>query len=128
MKRGRKNRRGNVTAGVYKKHFDDKGYAYESFIPHGVDREYAFQDSKVVTHLEEAVRHLAELNAYSDLVPDVDFFIQMHVRNEAVKSSRIEGTHTNIGESVLPEKEIEPEKKDDWQEVQNYITAMNYGI
>ncbi len=119
---------GDFTAGIHKKHFYNKEYAYESFVPHSVNREYAFQDSRILTLLEEATRHLAELNAYSDLVPDVDFFIQMHVRNEAVKSSKIEGTHTDISEAVLSEKEIEPEKRNDWQEVQNYITAMNYGI
>ena len=128
MKKARKNEHGTVVAGVYKKHFYGKEYEYESFVPRFVDREYVFQDSKISTHLEEAARYLAELNAYSDLVPDVDFFIHMHVRNEAVKSSKIEGIDTSINEAVLSEKEIEPERRDDWQEVQNYITAMNYGI
>ena len=128
MNKTRKKRQNGFAAGVYKKHFHNKEYEYESFIPCSVNKRYAYQDSRIFTHLEEATRYLAELNAYSDLIPDVDFFIEMHVRNEAVKSSKIEGTHTDIGEAVLSEKEIEPERRDDWQEVQNYITAMNYGI
>lgn len=78
--------------------------------------------------LEKAANSLAQLDAYSHIVPNVDIFIHMHISMEASKSSRIEGTQTNFDEAVMKKELIQPEKRDDWQEVQNYIRAMNHAI
>ncbi|MDI6816879.1 MAG: Fic family protein [Actinomycetota bacterium] len=118
----------SFVAGSYKKHFWNKEYEYQSFWPTPVNRSYEWRDKRIPVLLEEAIRLVGELNAYSVLVPDVDFFIQMHVRNEALKSSRIEGTRTEMDEVILPEEEVAPEKRDDWKEVQNYIKAMNHAV
>jgi len=103
-------------------------YEYKSFSPTTINRAWEVSDSEVQTLLSDADRALGELNAFSQLIPDVDFFIAMHITKEATQSSRIEGTRTNMEEALLDEQEIEPEKKDDWQEVQNYIGAIHQAI
>jgi len=103
-------------------------FQYKSFLPEKINREWIISDPVVNKLLEEANIKIGELNAFSHIVPDIDLFIRMHVVKEATTSSKIEGTQTHIDDAVLRERDINPEKKDDWREVQNYIAAINYAV
>lgn len=110
-------------AGEYKQQ-----YEYRSFQPAPIHHAWTLSNAALLSQLSGADRKLGELNAFSQLVPDVDYFIRMHVSKEATASSRIEGTQTAIGEALQKIENIDPEKRDDWQEVQNYVAAMNEAI
>lgn len=101
---------------------------YKAFIPSKINYNWGWDDTKLDKLLAEANRQIGELNAYSLLIPNVDLYIKMHVKIEANKSSRIEGTRTTVEEDLLDIIDINPEKRDDWEEVQNYVKAINYGV
>jgi len=104
----------------------NQGY-YKSFQPNLINKDWQLQDMKLLQLLSQADRQLGRLDMYSQYV-NIEMFIQMHIAKEATQSSKIEGTQTNIEEVFLNKNEIKTEKKDDWEEVQNYITAMNEAV
>ena len=106
----------------------EKGFEYRYFVPANINDEWVWQSPQINALLEKAAIKLGELNSFARLVPNIDLFIRLHVTKEAVVSSRIEGTQTNMQEAVLSEAEVLPEHRNDWREVQNYIQALNQAI
>jgi len=101
---------------------------YKSFQPNTLNRAWHLDDMELVQLLGQADRAVGRLDMYSEYIPNIDLFIRMHVLKEATQSSKIEGTQTNMEEALQNKEDIALEKRDDWEEVQNYISAMNDAI
>ena len=103
-------------------------YQYKSFRPGFIYYDWVIDVPEIQSLLSDADRALGMLNAFAQLVPNVDFFIKMHITKEATTSSRIEGTQTNMEDVLINQDNINPEKRDDREEVINYIKAISFSI
>ena len=108
-------------------HLVNQGF-YQSFQPNPINRAWQIDNMALIQLLEQADRELGRLDMYSDYIPNIDLFISMHVLKEATQSSRIEGTQTNMEEALLEREDVALDKRDDWEEVQNYVAAMKEAI
>lgn len=113
----------NFQAGTY----INQGF-YKSFEPSFINRKWILEDMEIIQLLGQANREMGKLDMYSEYIPNINLFISMHVIKEATQSSKIEGTKTNIEEALFEKEELPEEKRDDWEEVQNYIKALNTAI
>ena len=105
----------------------NQGY-YKSFQPSLINRRWQVESMEVLQLLSQADRELGRLDMYSNYIPNIELFISMHVLKEATQSSKIEGTQTNIEEALLDIEDVPLDKRDDWDEIQNYIKAMEMAI
>ena len=101
---------------------------YKSFQPEDIHKKWTVENMKLLHLLSQADRELGRLDMYSEYIPNIDLFISMYIYKEATQSSKIEGIRVSIKEALLDEKDIPEEKRDDWQEVQNYIMAFNQAM
>ncbi len=101
---------------------------YKAFQPVSINRSYEWNDSAMLPLLEKANLKLGELNTWSEFAPDIDQFIRLFVVKEATYSSKIEGTQTSVEEALLQFTDIVPDRRNDWQEVNNYIEAMRSSL
>jgi cell filamentation protein, protein adenylyltransferase len=108
-------------------HYINQGY-YKSFQPSLINRQWKIESMELLQLLSQADRELGKLDMYSNYIPNIDLFISMHVLKEATKSSKIEGAQTNIEDALLDREDIPLDKRDDWEEVRNYILAMDMAM
>jgi len=112
----------NFKAGNY----INQGY-YKSFQPNFINKDWLINDLEILSLLSKADRNIGKLDTYSQYV-NVDLYISMHIVKEATQSSKIEGTQTNMEEAFLDKEDVSLENRNDWEEVQNYISAMKSAI
>ncbi len=102
---------------------------YFSFIPAPAPRRLGLSE-EVINLLDEATGAVHRLGGVGRLIPNPHLLIGPHLRLEAVLSSRIEGTKTDVGQLLLFEagQVPSPNAADDAIEVRNYIVAMEFGL
>jgi Fic family protein len=109
--------------------------AYWAFAPHDLPPEIQW-DKELAVVLAEAAGGLAELKGVGRTMPNPHLLVGPFVRREAVLSSRIEGTQTDIadlysyeaGQLSLPGLGDNESSRSDAHEVLNYVRALEYGL
>ena len=104
----------------------NQGY-YKAFVPSEINRKWTITDEQLLHLLSKADQRVGRLDAYANYV-DVDRYINLHIAKEATESSKIEGTRTEVRESFFGLESVDRSRRADWEEVRNYITAMNEAV
>src|SRR5688572_5863989 len=102
---------------------------YVAFFPESVPRRVQLP-SDIMVLLDEATGAVHRLGGVGRLIPNPHLLIGPHLRLEAVLSSRIEGTKTDVSQLLRYEagQKPPPDEADDAREVQNYVVAMEHGL
>ena len=100
---------------------------YQSFKPSPLPPNPELNiNSDIVKKLVEANRDLVRLDTAAKLIPNVELFISMYVRKEALISSQIEGTQCTLDDILDPE--VDGNTNLDVGDVINYVRACTYAI
>ena len=116
----------NDRAGYWKTNLSGE-MAYQSFVPSPLPPTPPIEISEdILEQLIKANSQLAILESVATRIPDVDLFISMYVRKEALMSSQIEGTQATLEDVLDPL--IEDNTNRNVADVVNYIKATEYAI
>jgi Fic family protein len=102
---------------------------YEAYVPAPLPPDIDYGKDLVLA-LSRADAGLSELSIAGEQLPNPHLLIAPYLRQEAVLSSRIEGTRTTLSELLMDEVSAAPAGRDpaDLREVRNYIEALEYGL
>ncbi|MDE0268348.1 MAG: Fic family protein [Acidimicrobiaceae bacterium] len=94
-------------------------------LPHRIDL-----DNETVRLLDQATAAVNRLGGVGLLLPNPRLLIGPYLRIEAVLSSRIEGTQTDVPQLLRLEADrlTSPEQTEDAREVANYVVALEHGL
>ncbi len=105
------------------------GETVRAFLPPALPPEPPVRLDKLQLLLEQANQALGRLDGWASALPDISLFLYADIRKEAVLSSQIEGTQSSLSDLLLFENEEVPGVPlEDFQEVSNYVAALNYGM
>ena len=99
---------------------------YWAFVPNPLPPKLDWDDP-LVSLISRADLALGTLAGLGEALPNPHLLIYPFIRREAVLSSRIEGTQSSLSDLLLFEA-TKVEKQRDVKEVQNYVSAMEYGV
>lgn len=85
-------------------------------------------DAELVSQLSVASAALGRLDGLANTLPDVGLFLAMYTRQEALLSSRIEGTECTLDDIIAHDLSPEAPASLDVGEVVNYVAALDHGI
>jgi Fic family protein len=102
---------------------------FYAFVPAPLPPDLGYGQDLVLA-LSRADAALSELSIAGEQLPNPHLLIAPYLRQEAVLSSRIEGTRTTLSELLMDEVAAAPPERDpnDLREVRNYIEALEYGL
>ena len=113
-------------AGKYRKNLSGEA-AYLSFVPNPLPPVPPIEiDSKMIGLLVAANRELSALESISGKIPNIDLFVSMYVRKEALMSSQIEGTQATLEDVLDPGLSANINR--DVSDVVNYIRATEFAL
>lgn len=102
---------------------------YSAFEPHPLPPEPPLDfTGRLSRGLAEASHELGRLDATASALPDVELFIAMYTRQEALLSSIIEGTECTLDDVIA--SELNPDDLLDLNvtDVVNHVAALEHGI
>lgn len=116
----------NTRAGHYKSNLSGE-MAYKSFVPNPLPPTPPIELSEdIVSLLVKANSQLAVLESVATRIPNVELFVSMYVRKEALMSSQIEGTQATLEDVLDPMLDANTNRN--VADVVNYIKATEFAI